>query len=173
MTPQRIMIIGRPGGGKSTFAIKLHKILTIPVFHLDKIFYTDHWAQQNYQTFLDMQQQWINHPAWIIDGNSTKSYELRYRMADICLYFNFPKYLCFWRVFKRLFYKHPAIDDRAENCQETIRWNLLEYMWGFEHRVTPQLNQLKIKYPAVQFIELRNNKDIRRFEQSLQGCTIP
>lgn len=36
--PQRIMIMGRPGSGKSTFSIKLQTMLNIPLFHLDKHF---------------------------------------------------------------------------------------------------------------------------------------
>jgi len=35
--PQHIMIIGRPGSGKSTFSIKLQALLNIPPFHLDML----------------------------------------------------------------------------------------------------------------------------------------
>lgn len=33
---QRIMIVGRPGSGKSTFSIKLQAILNIPLFHHER-----------------------------------------------------------------------------------------------------------------------------------------
>ena len=92
---------------------------------------------------------------------------MRYQKADVCLYFNFPRYICYWRVFKRLFYKHPAIDDRALNCKETVRYSLIKYMWEFDKRVTSLLDVLKMKYPNVQFIELRNNNDIALFEHDV------
>ena len=38
MTPKRIMIIGRPGGGKSTFAIKLHRELNMGIGVLKALF---------------------------------------------------------------------------------------------------------------------------------------
>lgn len=36
---QKICIFGRPGSGKSTFALQLHKKLNLPLYHLDKYFY--------------------------------------------------------------------------------------------------------------------------------------
>lgn len=114
--PKKVMIMGRPGSGKSTFSIQLQEILDIPLFHLDKYFFEANWVQRNYQDFLNQQQSLVNQPCWIIDGNSSKSLERRYSQADICLYFNFPRYLCYYRTFKRLFYKNGDIDDRAHGC---------------------------------------------------------
>ena len=162
--PQRIMIMGRSGSGKSTFSIKLQNILNIPLFHLDKYFFTTRWQQRDYQEFLSMQQSLVEKPCWIIDGNSTKSFEMRYSQADVCLYFNFPKWLCYYRVFKRLFHKHSAIDDRAPGCYETVTWSLLKYMWGFDARVQPILDMLKSKYPKVKFIEIKSHHDVLYFE---------
>ncbi len=91
---KRIMIIDRPGSGKSTFAVQLQKKLKVPLFHLDKYFFEKNWIESNYQEFLSLQKEMISNPGWIIDGNSTKSYEMRYKKAELCLYFNFPRLLC-------------------------------------------------------------------------------
>ena len=170
--PQKIMIIGRPGGGKSTFALKLKEILKLPLYHLDKYFYVDNWQPRDYQAFLETQQQFVDSSTWIIDGNSTKSYENRYAKADLCLYFNFPRYQCYWRIFKRLFHKHPDIDDRAENCKETIRWSLITYMWHFEDRVNSITRALQQKYPNVLFIEIRNMTDLATLEMLIRKTVM-
>lgn len=93
---------------------------------------------------------------------------MRYSQADMCIYFNFPRWLCYWRTFKRLVHKHPEIDDRAPQCSETVRWSLLKYMWNFEKRVNPILNRLISKYPKVRFIELRSDNDVSKFERELK-----
>lgn len=162
-TIKKIMIIGRPGSGKSTFAVWLAKRMNISIFHLDKYFFEQNWVERNYQEFLSLQKEMISRPSWIIDGNSTKSYEMRYACADLCLYFNFPRWLCYWRVFKRLFHKHPDIDDRAPNCHETVRFSLLKYMWNFENRVNPILQQLQSKYPSVKLVEFCSDEEVRTF----------
>jgi len=111
----------------------------------------------------------VDSPAWIIDGNSTKSYENRYAKAQLCVYFNFPRSICYWRVFKRLIFKNLAIDDRAPNCHETVRWSLLKYVWGFEKRVHLPLLALQEKYPDVTFIELKSPADVKALEKHLQN----
>lgn len=159
---KRIMIMGRSGSGKSTFAYELHQKTNFPLYHLDKYFFMDYWQERNYQEFIAIQQALVEQDEWIIDGNSTKSFELRYKRADVCLYFNFPRTLCYWRVFKRLIYKDIAIDDRADNCREKVSWPLLKYMWGFEKRVNPILNLLKQNYPDVRFIEINSDTSLEK-----------
>lgn len=157
---KHIMIMGRSGSGKSTFAYQLHKHLKLPLYHLDKYFFTDFWVERDYQQFLNIQQSFVNQDEWIIDGNATKSFEMRYQRAHVCLYFNLPRYLCYWRVFKRIFKKDRNIDDRANNCHEKVSWPLLTYMWSFEKRVNPILSRLKMNYPGVRFIEIRSDQQL-------------
>ncbi len=154
------MIFGRPGGGKSTFAYKLHQLTGLPIHHLDKHFYEASWVERDYLEFINIQQSIVDSDAWIVDGNATKSFELRYARADLVLYFNFPRWLCYWRTIKRLFCKDTSIDDRADGCRETVRWSLLKYMWSFEDRVKDKVVLLGNKYPQVKFVEVKNDKQL-------------
>ena len=155
------MIFGRPGSGKSTFALALHKAVGIPLHHLDKHFYEANWVERNYQEFMQIQQSIVEQNKWIIDGNNTKSLELRYSHANLVLYFNYPRWLCYLRTFKRLFNKKSEFDDRALGCKETIRFNLLRYMWSYEDRVINQIHDLKARFPHVEFVEIYNDKQVK------------
>ncbi|OYZ36510.1 MAG: DNA topology modulation protein [Alphaproteobacteria bacterium 16-39-46] len=159
------MIFGRPGSGKSTFALKLHKATKLPLHHLDKHFFEENWIERDYQEFLNIQQALVDQEAWIIDGNSLKSLEMRYGRADTALYFNFPIGQCYWRVFKRLFDKNPEIDDRAEGCRETVKMDLLRYIWRVPKRVALYLDFLRETYPNVRFIEIKSKRDLKKLEQ--------
>jgi adenylate kinase family enzyme len=156
----RIMIFGIPGSGKSTFAVRLAKILQLPVFHLDKYFFKEGWKERDYNEFLEIQQSLVEKDSWIIDGNAAKSFEVRYSRADVVLYFRFNRLLCLWRIFKRLMLKDPHISDRAEGCSERVRFILIKYLWGFEKRVHESVKQLKMRYPNVEFYEIRNDKEL-------------
>ncbi len=165
--PSKIMIFGRPGSGKSTFALDLHKATKIPLHHLDKHFYESNWVERDYQEFLDIQQSIVDGDSWIVDGNSTRSLEMRYSKADLVLYFNYPRWLCYLRTFKRLFHKNTEIDDRAENCHERISLKLLRYMWSFESRVAEQIVLLREEYPGIRFVEITSDKDLKKLKREL------
>lgn len=159
------MIFGRPGSGKSTFALGLHQRTGLPLYHLDRYFFTANWQEHNYQSFLNIQQKLVDQDKWIIDGNNTKSLAMRYGRAELCLYFNYPRWLCYWRILKRLFHKDKKMHDRAEGCHETMCWSLLSYTWTFEHRVKQQIKELRRLYPSITFIEIRNDTELKRIEK--------
>lgn len=83
---KRIMIFGIAGSGKSTFSLTLARILDLPVEHLDRYFFIDNWAERDYDEFLKIQSTLVEKERWIIDGNSTRSLEMRYKRSDHVLY---------------------------------------------------------------------------------------
>lgn len=159
---KRIMVFGRPGSGKSTFSDELSKALNLPLHHLDKHFYEENWAKRDYSEFLEIQQNIVNSQSWVIDGNCTKSFEMRWAKSDLVLYFNFPKPICYFRVFKR-FFKPNAFDDRAFGCFETIQMSLLKYMWSFEKRVKNQVVTFQGEYSAI-FKEIKNDHELKELK---------
>ncbi|MBN9542279.1 MAG: DNA topology modulation protein [Alphaproteobacteria bacterium] len=163
------MIFGLSGSGKSTFALLLSKLLQIQVYHLDKYFFTCNWVERDYAEFLEFQENFVNQDSWIIDGNNLKSLEMRWKRADLVIFFNYPLYICYFRVLKRFLFPDKAIDDRAEGCNETIKWSLLKYMWGYKDRIKEQINFLKDKYPNAYFIEIRNESDLKNLKTYFQN----
>lgn len=166
--PKRIMIFGIPGSGKSTFALKLSRLLNLPLFHLDKYFFVSGWEERCYEEFLQIQDGLVDQDSWIIDGNATKSFEKRFSKADTVIYFRFNRLLCLWRIFKRLVHKHPDIFDRAEGCTENIRFRFLKYLWGFPQRVKQSIEELRLKYPKAKFYEFQNDKQAALFLNTLR-----
>ena len=159
------MIFGRPGSGKSTFALWLHDITNIPLHHLDKHFFISNWAERDYGEFMSIQEQIVAGKQWIIDGNSLKSLATRLSKAEVCIYFNYPKLLCIWQLVKRLVTKNLLIDDRAPGCKEKLSWKLIWYTWTFEKRILkrnfwPLIDQ----YKGVKFIEIKSDDDLQNLK---------
>lgn len=164
--PGRIVIFGRPGSGKSTFAFELSKFLKLPLYHLDRYFFVENWAERNHDEFLKIQKDIVAKDKWIIDGNSLRSLEIRYARADLVLCFIYPCWLCYFRVFKRLFKRNTKILDRAEGCKERISWSLLKYIWTYQKRMTKSLPMLRNKYPDVNYVEITSDTELNYFMDS-------
>ena len=53
---KKIIVLGCSGSGKSTFAIKLHEKLGLPLYHLDNIWWKDdrtHMSREEFDEKLD------------------------------------------------------------------------------------------------------------------------
>lgn len=157
------MIFGVPGSGKSTFALKFSRLLNLPLFHLDKYFFISGWKERSYEEFLQIQKGLVDQDSWIIDGNASRSFEMRFSKADTVIYFHFNRVLCLWRILKRLIHKHPHISDRADGCTEIVRFRLIKYLWGFPQRVKQSIGELRLKYPNTKFYEFQNDKQAQSF----------
>lgn len=156
------MLVGRPGSGKSTFALKLHHSTGIPLYHLDKYFYVKDWVERDESDFLKIQRELVGKDEWIIDGNCLKSLGMRVQRATHVIYFNYPRFTCIWRIIKRRFLKSDDIQDRAEGCRERLSWKLLAYSWDFEDRIkAASLNGLINSSPRIIFFEVRNSKMLK------------
>jgi len=86
--------------------------------------------------------------------------QVRFKHADLVVYFNFPRLLCLVRIVQRLFLKDTKINDRPKNYPEVFNWKLIHYMWGFDNRIKDKLTTLKKKYPHATFIEVRSDADL-------------
>lgn len=160
------MIFGIPGSGKSTFALRLSKQFHLPLYHLDRFFFLSGWKERETGEFLNIQKELVQQDAWVIDGNATRSLEMRFQRADTVLYFRLNRLLCLWRLFKRLFSKDKQISDRAEGCSEKLRFCLIRYLWGFDRRVRKSIEILRMKYPFVQFFEFHTQREANLFLES-------
>jgi len=83
--PKKIAIVGNAGSGKSTLSQKLHRILNIPVFHLDKYFWKPNWAHPDPDEYKIIHDNLCESGEWIIDGNNLRLLEYRIQRADIVI----------------------------------------------------------------------------------------
>jgi adenylate kinase family enzyme len=152
--PKKFALIGLPGSGKSTFATKLGKILSIPVHHLDRHMFEPDGKKKDKQEFIEIQQAMLNEETWVVEGCSFSTFEMRFSKADVLIYFHFSRLVCFLRLFKRLFnYKRDFGGLRA------VTWEILRYTWNFDKDKRARIDELRRKYPQTEFLIFRNQKD--------------
>ena len=162
--PKRIAIIGLPGSGKSTFAAKLEKVLNVPVHHLDRHMFEPGGKKRDRQEFLSIQKAMVDEESWIIEGCSFSTFEMRFARADTLIYFHFSRFLCFWRIFKRLF-NH----DKAFGGLRIVNWEILKYIWNFDKEKRATIEELRKRYPHVDFFTFRNPDDPDKYLERLKS----
>jgi adenylate kinase family enzyme len=162
MKPKKFALIGLPGSGKSTFASKLGKRLGIPVHHLDRHMFEPDGKKRDKHEFIAIQQAILNEEAWVVEGCSFSTFEMRFAKADVFIYFHFSRLVCFMRLFKRVFnYKKDFGGLRA------VTWEILQYTWNFDKEKRKRIEELQKKYPQTEFLIFRNQQDADLYLKSL------
>lgn len=109
---KRIMVIGSPGSGKSTFSRKLSHITGTPLIHLDKEFWNSGWVETPRDEWVKKQKFLVAGDEWIIDGNYGGTMEIRLGKAYTVICFEFMKYI--WNFHQKLGRRNNYIIEKNE-----------------------------------------------------------
>lgn len=162
----KIAIIGYSGSGKSTTARALAERASLPLLHLDSVHFLPEWKERTDEECRDIVAEFLCKDNWVIDGNYTRFHqEQRLAEADWIIFFNFNRFTCFVRAFRRyLKYRGQTRPDLGEGCPEKfdgefIRWLLWEGRTRARHR---KFMEIAEKYPHKTVI-LRNQRELNAF----------
>jgi len=98
---KKIMVIGCPGSGKSTFSRKLHAITGLPLYHLDMMYWNTDKTTVEKSVFRARLAEAIRKDEWIIDGNYNSTLELRMQACDTVIFLDYPVEVCLSGVKER------------------------------------------------------------------------
>ena len=104
---KRVIVIGCPGSGKTTFAQKLAGRSGVPLFHLDAIWHKPDRTHIPRDEFDVRLGQILALDQWIIDGNYSRTLERRMAACDTVIFFDLPTEVCLDGAIARLGQKRP------------------------------------------------------------------
>jgi adenylate kinase family enzyme len=168
-TAKRIIIIGCGGSGKSTLAIKLGAKLSLPVHHLDRIFWQPGWVSMPRDQFTAIQKDLVSSDTWIIDGNYDHTLDLRLAACDMAIFLDMPRVTCLWNVLKRrVMYHGQTRPDLNEGCPEKIDAEFLRWIWHFNQDIRPgMVEKLKHLDQGKQVVILKSPQQVKPFLNSI------
>ena len=91
---KKVIVIGCPGAGKTTFAEKLRDKTELPLYYLDAIWHNPdrtHISREEYDARL---AEILALDSWIIDGNYSRTIESRILVCDTVFLFDLPVEVC-------------------------------------------------------------------------------
>ena len=162
---RRILVIGIPGAGKSTFARKLAERTGLPLIHLDKEFWQPGWRITPREEWRAKVAALVAHEAWVMDGNYGASLDLRLPRADTLAWFDYPRRVALRRVLWRVASTYGRVrEDLAPGCPERFDMEFLRYVWDFRGKERSQVVSMLASHGGhLQPVVFRRDRDAARF----------
>ena len=163
---KRIMVIGCPGSGKSTFSRELHSITGIPLFHLDMMNWNADRTTVDKAVFRKRLSDTIKKSEWIIDGNYGSTIELRLKECDMVIFLDYPLEICLEGIKERRGKERtdmPWVEAEDEEDAEFI-----EFIKNYNSQSRPQVMELLDKYSDKKIIIFRNRDEANEFLKQME-----
>lgn len=148
---QKIIVIGCPGSGKSTFSRALRDKLGLPLYYLDMLWHKPDKTTVSREEFDEKLINILKGEKWIIDGNFNRTLEMRVRACDTVFLLDFPVDVCL-----------SGVESRIGTKREEMPWVEEEFDPEFKEWI---INFPKDKLPYIyQIIEEYKDKNVIVFK---------
>lgn len=162
---KKIIVIGCPGAGKSTFSRKLHEATQIDLFHLDAIYWNKDCTHITRDELIKRQKEILQKDSFIIDGNFKSTLEIRIKEADVVFLFDLPTELCIQGVRNRK-------GNRPEMpCQLPDNDELIDFIKNFNNDVMPKIKELFDAYNS-NVITFNSHKEVDKYISAIKNNSV-
>ncbi len=118
---QRVLVLGNGGAGKSTFARAMGERFSLPVVHLDRIWWLPGWVNRSREEFDALLARELDTPAWVMDGNYERTLSWRLCYAEAAVFLDLSAEECLKSVRARAEeYRGRTRPDMTEGCEERL-----------------------------------------------------
>lgn len=148
----KVMIIGSPGAGKSTFARKLRDVTNLPLYYLDMLWHKPDRTNISKEEFDMNLKMIVQKDRWIIDGNYNRTLEIRLKECDTVFFLDFPTQVCLEGARERIGTKREDLPWVESELDDEFR----EWIVNFSKEQRPRIYELLKQY--------RENKNIVIFK---------
>lgn len=155
----RILILGCPGSGKSTFARRLGARTGLPVVHLDNIWWRadgTHVSREEFDRALD---ELLQGERWIMDGNYGRTMEVRLRAADTVIFLDYPEAVCLAGITARVGQPHSDMPW----TETALDPELVALVQSYRRDQRPQVLSLLQRYPDKRSLIFTSREEAARW----------
>ena len=160
---RKIIVIGCPGSGKSTFSRSLAAKTGIPLCHLDMLYWNADKTTVERCAFRERLAGVIDKDEWIIDGNYASTMEERMLACDTVFFLDYPTGICL-----------DGIEERRGKARSDMPWietekdtEFIEYIKSFNEQQRPSIFAMLEKYAYKSICVFKGREEADEFLNSL------
>ena len=172
--PNRILVAGAPGVGKSTLAQHVAARLTLPYVELDALHHGPQW--QPSPTFRDDIVALAAQHAWVTEWQYTIARPLLAERADALIFLDLPRWLVISRIIRRTLrralqrtelwngLREPPLRTILNDPDHIVRWTVRTH-----HKHAPRVWALAEHRPELSIVWLSSRRELKAWTGALAG----
>lgn len=160
---KKVIVVGCPGAGKSTFSRKLAAKTGLPLYHLDMIWHRPDRTVVGREEFDSRLREIMDRDEWILDGNFARTFPQRLAECDTVFLFDLPLDECIAGVESRIGKKRADMPWVEEEFDPTF----LQWIKDFPLKVLPVM-RLQLHECEKRVIEFHSRAEADAFFTSTQ-----
>ena len=142
----KILVLGCPGSGKSTFARRLQEKTGLPLVHLDNVWWRADGTHISRDAFDRALEGLLAGEKWVMDGDYSRTYEVRLRAADTAIFLDYDEETCMTGIMARVGQNRPDMPW----TEDALDPELVAQVQNYRRDNQPALLALLQKYPEKQ-----------------------
>ena len=153
---KKVIVIGCPGSGKSTFSKKLAEATSLPLYHLDMMYWNPDRTIKPKEEFRAKLKETVDLPEWIIDGNYGSTLEMRMEACDTVIFLDYSAEVCL-----------SGVEERRGKPRPDMPWvetepdlEFIEFIKKYNKESRPRV---------IELLEKHRNKNIFIFKSRVES----
>ena len=160
----KVIVIGCPGSGKSTFSRALHELTGLPLYHLDLLNWNSDKTTVAKKVFIEKLKNVIAQDSWIIDGNYGSTIELRLKECDTVFFLDYPVDVCI-----------DGVKSRQGKTRSDMPWTeteddeeFLEFIKNYNSQSRPNVLSLLEQYSEKEIVIFKSREEADKYLKNFQ-----
>ncbi len=158
---QKVIVIGCPGSGKSTFSKVFANKTGLPLVHLDLLYWNADKTTVSKELFLERLCDVLTQDQWIIDGNYESTMELRIHACDTVFFLDYPVEVCFDGIQERK--GRPRTDMPWIENPDDIDGEFIDFIKNYNVKSKPKVVSLLQKHKDKNVIVFKSREESENF----------
>lgn len=176
---KKINVIGTTGSGKSTFSQQLAEKIDCPYIQMDQLFWKRNWIESTDAEFIPKIQVAISDDSWVLDGNYSRTNDVKWKDADTIIWIDYSYFRTLLQLFKRTIVRIVSNKElwtdtgNKESFRKSFMSKTSIFLWFFKNHKKNRARYAELMNSPianrVEFIRLKNPKEVNRFIESLNS----